>query len=29
MPAWLKGTEGGVVVALRIVPRASRDAVAA
>ncbi len=28
MPGWLKATDGGVALTLRIVPRASRDAVA-
>jgi uncharacterized protein (TIGR00251 family) len=28
MPAWLKAVEGGVELTLRIVPRASKDAVA-
>jgi uncharacterized protein (TIGR00251 family) len=28
MPAWLKSVEGGVELTLRIVPRASRNAVA-
>ena len=28
MPAWVKATDGGVMVTLRIAPRASRDGVA-